>query len=180
MNFKNRKVIAGIVFVLAAAILAGYGVYSRFGHGGEDMGAQEEVNISGNFVKFEDSQMNAELQAVQWIDLGLKRKAEEDYEGARDAWQKAVEIDPNSSVSFRNLGVIYGYYLNDPQKAEKNFLISIEKDPQLAYLYVTLYDFYRDVLRDPEKAKSVLQKGISAGVDTSEAFRALLENLNNK
>ncbi|MCH7883394.1 hypothetical protein IIA95_03200 [Patescibacteria group bacterium] len=187
MNFKNPKIIIGILLVLVISVSAGYYLYTvRYpipsnGDQEERTGKTEEkdnvLNPSGPSIGF-DPETSAALSAGQWIDLGLKRKAEEDLEGARDAWEKAASIDPNRAVIFHNLGVIYGYYLNDLKRAEENFLASLQKDPKRAYLRIAVFEFYRDVAKDPEKAKNILQQGISADVDFPDALRALLEKFN--
>lgn len=97
----------------------------------------------------------------EWLDLGLLRKSVEDYEGARQAWEYASVIRPKNSLSFSNLGVLYGYYLGKPILAEKNYLKAIENSPKLPYLYVQVADFYAEVLSDPEKARAILKRGIS-------------------
>lgn len=96
----------------------------------------------------------------QWMDLGLLYKAIEDYEGAREAWEYASSIRPKNSISFGNLAVLYGYYLKNPALAEKNYLKSIENDPKLPHYYVRAADFYLEVLKDKEKARKILEKGL--------------------
>ncbi|MBI2108889.1 MAG: hypothetical protein HYT93_01755 [Parcubacteria group bacterium] len=110
----------------------------------------------------------------EWIDLGLRRKSIEDYEGARQAWEYASVIRPNNSISFGNLGALYGYYLGNPILAEKNYLKAIENDSKLPYLYVQTADFYLEVLKDVEKAKEILKKGLIA-VPGDEALKLALD-----
>lgn len=95
-----------------------------------------------------------------WLQMGLLRKTTGDYEGAREAWEYASIIRPKNSVSFANLGVLYGYYLKDQQKAEKNFLKAIENDKVLTYFYAQTADFYLDVIKNKEKAIGILEQGI--------------------
>ncbi|MBI4118353.1 MAG: hypothetical protein HY455_02375 [Parcubacteria group bacterium] len=96
-----------------------------------------------------------------WVDLGLFLKEIEDYEGALEAWEYASAIRPNNSLSFGNLGVLYGYYLKNPVMAEKNYLKAIENDPKLPYLYTQTADFYLEVMKAPEKARAILKKGVA-------------------
>lgn len=112
----------------------------------------------------------------EWIDLGALRKSIEDYEGARQAWEYASAIRPKNSVSFGNLGVLYGYYLQNPTLAEKNYLKAIENDPKLPYLYMQTADFYLEVLKDTKKAKNILEKGLIE-VPGDEALKAALLNI---
>ncbi|MAG12884.1 hypothetical protein CL630_03695 [bacterium] len=109
----------------------------------------------------------------QWLGLGLLRKSIEDYEGARQVWEYAGAIRPQNSLSFGNLGVLYGYYLQNPVLAEENYLKALENDPKLPYLYVQIADFYVEVMDSTEKAKSILEKGISE-IPDDEMLKAAL------
>ena len=112
----------------------------------------------------------------QWVDLGLLRKAIDDYEGAREIWEYANAIRPNNSISFNNVATLYGYYLHNNELAEKNYLKSIENDPKYPYFYVQLSYFYLEVLNSKEKAKEILEKGLKA-VPGDENIKSALKNL---
>lgn len=112
----------------------------------------------------------------EWLDLGSLRKSIEDYEGAREAWEYASAIRPKNSLSFTNLATLYGYYLQSPILAEKNYMKAIENDPALPYLYMRAADFYIEVLDDSQKAKMILQKGVQT-IPEDEGLKAALENL---
>ncbi|MFA5841346.1 MAG: hypothetical protein WC835_00015 [Candidatus Paceibacterota bacterium] len=77
-----------------------------------------------------------------WLALGLLRKTIGDYEGARQAWEYASAIRPKNSVSFRNLGDLYHYYLKDYPKAEFNLKQSVKNDPLYIGTYRALVDLY--------------------------------------
>lgn len=77
-----------------------------------------------------------------WIALGLARKAFEDYEGAMEAWEFASVIRPQNSLSFANLGFLYGSYLKDYVRAEKNYLRAIANDVHDVSAYNNLVDLY--------------------------------------
>lgn len=111
-----------------------------------------------------------------WISLGLYRKVAGDYEGARDAWEYAGAVSPENSVSFRNLGDLYGYYLNDSKKAEENLLKAIENDPNQIEYYFKITEFYKNVLNDMDKARQIVQQGIAAN-PASEELKSLLTSL---
>lgn len=115
-------------------------------------------------------------QLDQWLDLGIQRKTAGDYEGARDAWDYATAIRPSGSVAFQNLGDLYGYYLRDNMKAEQNFLKAIQNSPSDIYLYFKLNDFYRDVLKDVAKARSLVEQGFKANPSSAE-LQSLLNSL---
>lgn len=77
-----------------------------------------------------------------WIMIGLARKNLDDYEGARDAWEFAGVIRPQNSLSFANLGFLYGSYLKDYVRAEKNYLRAIANDLHNVSAYNNLADLY--------------------------------------
>ena len=112
----------------------------------------------------------------EWLDLGMLYKSFDDYEGAREAWEYASVIRPVNSLSFGNLGVLYGYYLKNPVLAEKNYLKAIENDPKLPYLYGQTADFYLEVALNPVKARSILEKGLKA-IPGDEGLLAALASI---
>jgi tetratricopeptide (TPR) repeat protein len=109
----------------------------------------------------------------QWVDLGLLRKSIGDYNGARDAWEYASALRPKNSLSFANLGVLYGYYLGDTKKSEENFLRSIKNNNKITNTYYQLADFYLEVLNNVEKAQNILEEGLSENPE-SRALEAAL------
>ena len=111
----------------------------------------------------------------QWSDFGLLLKSINDYVWARDVWEYAAALRPKDSLVFTNLGNLYGYYLKEPEKAEKNYLQSIENDQKLPYLYVRTAFFYLEVLNDKEKAKNVIEEGIKNIPGDDELEEALVE-----
>jgi tetratricopeptide (TPR) repeat protein len=111
-----------------------------------------------------------------WLELGVYRKMINDYEGAKEAWEYAGVIRPKNSISFNNLGDLYGYYLKDQKKAEDNFLRAVENGTDKIFIYRNLYEFYRYVLKDNEKSRQILEKGIRLNPDTSQDLQVLLDN----
>ncbi len=96
----------------------------------------------------------------EWMDLAMLRKSIEDYEGAREIWEYAGAIRPANSLSFANLGTLYGYYLKNPIKAEANLLHAIENEPLFLNYYTRMADFYLEVIEDKEKAVTFLDRTI--------------------
>lgn len=78
-----------------------------------------------------------------WLYLGVLKKGVGDYEGSRDVFIYAGQIRPQSSTPFTNLADLYGYFLNDPIKAEENIKKAIVNDPNDYNLYLALADIYR-------------------------------------
>ena len=112
-----------------------------------------------------------------WLILGIYRKMIGDYEGAREVWEYASAIRPQSSIPLNNLGDLYAYYIKDEAKAEEYFLRAISIDPNNLYLYFKITDFYRDFNKDTAKARAILEQGIAANPSTSSDLKNLLETL---
>jgi len=111
-----------------------------------------------------------------WLVLGIYRKMIGDLEGAKECWEYAGFLAPQSSTPFNNLGDLYANYLKDSKKAEENFLIAIKNGPDQIYIYRSFYEFYRYVLKDNTKAKQILEQGIAANPNTSQDLKILLDN----
>jgi len=111
-----------------------------------------------------------------WVDLGINRKEAGDYEGARDAWERATVIDAGRSVAYGNLGVVYGTYLGDQTKAIKNFEKAISIDSHYLYLYGQYSDFYRNIVKNTEKAKEVLRRAQTASPSDREAIQKIIDS----
>ncbi len=80
-----------------------------------------------------------------WMALGNFKKFFNNFIGARDAWEYAKIVAPNQPVTYLNLANLYGYYLNDPKKAEVNYLVAVSLDSFGAYggLY-SIANYYKD------------------------------------
>ena len=103
-----------------------------------------------------------------WLQIGLDWKSLGDYEGARLAWEFAGLVRPRNSISFINLGFLYSHYLQNNALADKNYLQALMNDPHNGGLYIQTADFYVDFMKDPAKAKSLIQKGIAANPNDTE------------
>ena len=119
------------------------------------------------------------IQYDKWINLGLQYKIAEDYESAKEVWEYVNLVWPKNSISFHNLGDLYGYYLKNPQKSEENFKKAIDNSPNNIMYYFKLAEFYRDVVKDNDKAVQVAQKGVSKNPNSQELAQ-LLESLQDQ
>ncbi len=113
---------------------------------------------------------------ADWFDLGLAYKMAGDFIAAKDAWEYAVFLYDQDAVVYANLGDLYGYYLKDTAMAEVNFLKAIELEPMVANWYVKAANFYREVAQNPEKAASVLARGL-AELPNDPSLKGALEKL---
>jgi tetratricopeptide (TPR) repeat protein len=111
-----------------------------------------------------------------WIHLGTQYKAVGDYDKTIEAWNYASLLSPTNSVSFQNLGDLYGYYLKDSQKGEENLLKAISNSPNDIYLYFKTADFYKDVLKDEVKRRGIVERGLEANPNSQE-LKDLLKSL---
>jgi tetratricopeptide (TPR) repeat protein len=109
---------------------------------------------------------------ISWISLGQLRKVIGDYEGARDAWEFASLIRPENSLSFHNLGDLYGSYLKDMPKAELNYLVSLKNDPANVNAYLNLADLYW-YEGEKEKIPNLLSRGIRDNAKTEDKLPLL-------
>ena len=111
-----------------------------------------------------------------WLYLGLDRKAINDYEGARLAWEYAKLINPNNFVVRGNLGDLYAYYLKDNEKAEENYLKALELGSGQIYLYYKTAEFYQLFLKDDQKAVGIVQIGLQLNPNSQE-LQSLLTSI---
>ncbi len=109
-----------------------------------------------------------------WLNLGIWQKTIGDYEGARQTWEFVILIRPNDPVAYHNLGDLYSQFLIDFSKAEKYYLLAIEKEPETSFYYMKLHEFYRYFLKKSDLAESILVKGIKATGDS--ALKTILES----
>lgn len=111
-----------------------------------------------------------------WMDLAFLRHTTDDYEGARQAWEYASLLRPKNSLSYSNLGNLYGYYLGDAVSAERNLLQALENDPKNIYVYIQTYRFYLEVAKDSGKARAAIEKGVTEN-PTDQDLKKILEEI---
>lgn len=109
-----------------------------------------------DILKGDSSQFNA------WLDLGSYRKQTGDYEGAREVWEYAAILAPESHVPWNNLGDLYAHYLKDYLKAEQNFKKAIALKPDYIGGYRALYELYYYSYKEKASlAPQILKTGLS-------------------
>lgn len=77
--------------------------------------------------------------------------------GARDAYEYVNQIAPGDALAFYNLGLIYGYNLKEPAKAEAKLARALELSPFAASFYLGFANFHRDVRGDAPRAEAILR-----------------------
>ncbi len=136
---------------------------------------ENAARAKGEIQKLTAALKESPADGVLWGTLGLKRQGVEDYEGAREAYEYAFALSPRNGVTAENLGVLYGYYLHEPVKAEKYFRQALDIEP-LDYRYVRLYDLYKDIMKDTAKARAILEQGLREHPGNT-SFKTLLGTL---
>lgn len=111
-----------------------------------------------------------------WLDLGSYRKQSGDYEGAREAWEYAGVLAPESYVPWNNLGDLYAHYLKDFPKAEQNFKKSITLKPDYIGGYRALYELYRYSYKEKSNlAPQILKDGLAKNPKSTDLMVLLAQ-----
>lgn len=96
-----------------------------------------------------------------WMDLGMYQKMGGDYEGASISWGYAAKLALKDNISRGNLGNLYAYFIKDNAKAETYYKQAIAIAPTQGYLYIQLAEVYRDFFKDINKARTIIDQGLS-------------------
>ncbi len=76
------------------------------------------------------------MNSEEWYDLGVDKYQEDDFDGALEAFQKAVEVDPTNVNAWFNLGVMYDEFKGDNEQAFVKWQKVLDLDPHhVAALY---------------------------------------------
>jgi tetratricopeptide (TPR) repeat protein len=107
-----------------------------------------------------------------WMYIAQTKKFFNNYEGARDAWEYAIFVEPEFGVAYFNLANLYGFYLEDEEKAEIYFTKAIQYDKGVPYPYIGAVEYYkgRGMI---EKARGILEQGLKEIPENSDLTHAL-------
>ena len=96
------------------------------------------------------------------IKIGQVKELAGDYDGAKQALIKAVELQPGSYLAHANLANLYFRHYQDFIKAEEHYLKAIEpNDPRVIAYYYDLHEIYRYFYKtDTTLAEDILKQGI--------------------
>src|SRR3989344_489598 len=111
---------------------------------------QKKIAVDSNFDL---------LQNVN--EIAMIKKLLGDWEGARVAWEYANIIRPQNSLSFSNLASLFHYDLKQFDKAEENYLISIQNDPDDISTIRNFFGLYFYDFKDNAKAEGLLLDSIA-------------------
>jgi len=101
-----------------------------------------------------------------WNSLGSIKKIIGDLEGAERAWLYANQINPKNSLSFGNLGELYGFNWHQFDKSEKMYLQAIANEPTDPNWYSQLSEVYKDWPEKKELTEKILLQGLAAIPDS--------------
>lgn len=132
--------------------------------------------ITANIAKYSTELTKDPRNVENWIMLGVQYKIAGDYEGAVEAWTYATKLAPQSSIAFRNMGDTYAFYLHDNVKAEENLLKAIKNSPEQIEYYFKAVDFYSQIMKDPAKARAIVEQGIKSNPASTE-LKSLLASI---
>lgn len=78
---------------------------------------------------------------MEQIDKAIECFKKQDWNGAIDNFTAVIEQDTSNAEVYNNLGLCYANS-GDDEKAEKNYLRSIELNSRIAQTYINLVDIY--------------------------------------
>ena len=125
------------------------------------MSAENKTLLANKITNLQNDLKKDSTNITNWIELGLDQKSAGDYAGASLSWQYATTLNPDAFVAFGNLGDLYAYHLKDNALAETSYLKAISNAPTQEYLYAQLALVYRDVFKNIDKARAMVNQGLS-------------------
>jgi tetratricopeptide (TPR) repeat protein len=127
-----------------------------------------------DFQKARQEVINSNFDTLGGLNsLAQAKRGLGDLEGARVAWEYANLISPLNSLSFSNLAALYHFELNQYDKAEENYLISIANDPDDIPTIRNLFEMYFYSLKDNAKAEALLFQSIEANPEQADLYAVL-------
>src|SRR5947207_5037234 len=109
---------------------------------------------------------NADEQ--EWTDKGNAAAQQGDYEGAAEAFEQAVAINPSDARARYNLALAQ-QYLGDSEIAVAGYRRAIDLDPQLIDAYINLGNRYGDLVFQ-EDSLETLNQALELDPDNSELY----------
>lgn len=105
---------------------------------------------------------------IDYNEIGIKAFQEKRYEDAAQAFNDAIEQNPNEAVGYVNFGTLLSA-LGDTERAERFFQKAITIDEKAATAYYGLANMYYDNERFIEAAK-LYQKAIEYNIEGADAY----------
>lgn len=108
---------------------------------------------------------------INYNEIGIQAFQEKRYEDAAQAFNKAIEANPEDAVGYINFGTLLAA-MNDIERAERFFQKAITVDEKAATAYYGLANLYYEAERFTEAAK-LYQKSIEHGIQGADAYYML-------
>lgn len=105
---------------------------------------------------------------IDYNEIGIKAFQEKRYEDAAQAFNDAIEQNPDDAVGYVNFGTLLSA-LGDVERAERFFQKAITVDETAATAYYGLANLYYDSERFIEAAK-LYQKAIDHNIEGADAY----------
>lgn len=111
---------------------------------------------------------------IDYNEIGIKAFQEKRYDDAAQAFNDAIEQNPNDAVGYINFGNLLAT-MNDIERAERFFQKAITVDETAATAYYGLANLYYNAERFVEAAK-LYQKSIDHGIEGADAYFMLAKS----
>ena len=114
---------------------------------------------------------NNEKQKKYWLNRGNTSFEQEDYEKAKNCYEKVLEIDSNDVVAWSGLGYAY-YEKNNYQEAIRCYKRALEIDPNYALAWANL-----GIVRDDQKNYQEAIRCYKKALEFNQNFVQIWNNL---
>jgi hypothetical protein len=132
-----------------------------FTYPGANISAEARAAAVVKVKEFQTALKNNPADFSSWISLGIYQKMAGDYDGAIISWTYASKLAPSDYISLGNIGNLYAYFIHDNGQAEVYYKQAIKRGPTTVYLYQQLAEVYRDVFKDLDKARAIVNEGLA-------------------
>jgi Tfp pilus assembly protein PilF len=122
-------------------------------------------------------------KAIDFYNSGVKKVDSRDFEGAKNDFQKAIEIDPNYAFAHNNLALLLIKQFGDKESAKFHYEKAIELDPKNANTHFNYAFLLRDYFNDKQGAKLQFEKALAINPYFAEGqlnYALILRDLGNK
>ncbi len=185
MSVKKIYLFLLIIFVLGLSLLS-YWFYFQKDDSDNNINKYDIMSIEESYflfksdfsleeyqeilTKLEDQKQKLEKNQknpIAWYYFGYYKNRLGDKEGARLAWEKAFEYNPERFATANNLGDIYSHYYNNYERAEFFYLKALELKANYS-IYFKLADVYQYKMENKKNSIEPLMKKAMEEIPQSE------------
>jgi len=99
-------------------------------------------------------------KAIDFYKSGVQKTNSRDFEGAKNDFQKAIELDPNYAFAHNNLALLLIKNFGDKEGAKFHYEKAIELDPKNANTHFNYAFLLRDYFNDRKGARAEFEKAL--------------------